>query len=337
VTGAGGVPDGAAAVVLNVTAVEARGNGYLTVFPCGQNPPNASNLNFVIGQTVPNAVEVPVGVGGQVCFTSLVAVDIVADVSGWYGGNQGARYQPLTPARVLDTRVGIGAPANRVGAEGTVALDVTGAGGVPAGGVSAVALNVTVTEPDGAGFLTVFPCGPRPLASNLNFVAGQNVPNHVIVPVAADGTVCFSGNVSTHVLADVAGWYGAAGATAGTPFAPLAPSRILDTRDGTGIGTPARLSAGGILELTVVGRNGIPGQGVRAVTLNVTATAPAAPGFVTVFPCGEAPPNASNLNYTAGSNVPNLVTAAVGADGKVCFTSYAATDLIADVAGYFPG
>jgi len=200
-----------------------------------------------------------------------------------------------------------------------------------------VALNVTVTEPGGPGFLTVFPCGPRPLASNLNFVAGQNVPNHVIVPVAADGTVCFSGNVSTHVLADVAGWYGAPGATEGTPFVPLAPSRILDTRDGTGIGTPARLSPGATLELTVVGRNGLPGQGVRAVTLNVTATAPAAPGFVTVFPCGEAPPNASNLNYTAGSNVPNLVTAAVGAGGKVCFTSYAATDLIADVAGYFPG
>ena len=58
------------------------------------------------------------------------------------------QFEPLTPARVLDTRSAVGRPGTaKVPAGGTVALDVTGVGGVPASGVSAVILNVTVTGP----------------------------------------------------------------------------------------------------------------------------------------------------------------------------------------------
>ncbi len=66
VAGDFGVPSSAVtAVVLNVTAVGAKGRGYLTVYPAGQTRPTASNLNFVPGQAVPNLVEVGVGTGGQ--------------------------------------------------------------------------------------------------------------------------------------------------------------------------------------------------------------------------------------------------------------------------------
>ena len=104
-----------------------------------------------------------------------------------------------------------------------------GKGGLPATGVAAVSLNVTVTESEnpavGGGFVTVFPCGVRPDASNLNFVAGQTVPNAVIAPVSATGTVCFYVYGVAHLLADVSGYF-----PTGSDFTTLTPARVLDTR-----------------------------------------------------------------------------------------------------------
>ena len=80
-------------------------------------------------------------------------------------------------------------------------------GVVPASGVGAISMNVTVTEPDGPGFVTVYPCGTQPNASSLNYVAGQTIPNAVIAPVSAQGEVCFYSQSPTHILADVNGWF----------------------------------------------------------------------------------------------------------------------------------
>ena len=123
----------------------------------------------------------------------------------------GGRYHPLSPSRVLDTRTGVGAPVAKVGEGATLGLQVTGRGGVPASGVAAVVLNVTVTEPSATSYLTAWPAGlARPLASNLDYVAGQNVPNLVVVKVGDGGRVDLYNNLgSTHVVADVAGWYAA--------------------------------------------------------------------------------------------------------------------------------
>jgi hypothetical protein len=91
-----------------------------------------------------------------------------------------------------------------------VSLPVLGRGGVPTTGVSAVVLNVTVTNTDAPGYITVYPDGVSPpLASNLNFVAGQTVPNLVVAPVGADGNVDFyNGSTSTvQLVADVSGYF----------------------------------------------------------------------------------------------------------------------------------
>ena len=119
------------------------------------------------------------------------------------------RYHPLEPSRILDTRSGNGAPATKVGQGATLDLQVTGRGGVPAAGVSAVVMNVTVTEPSAGSFLTAWPTGSgRPDASNLNYVAGQTVPNLVVAKVGTGGKVSlFNLAGSTHVIADVVGWY----------------------------------------------------------------------------------------------------------------------------------
>ena len=115
----------------------------------------------------------------------------------------------LGPVRLLDTRTALGA-AGPVAAGGSVALPVTGHGGVPASGVSAVVLTVTVTQPGRAGYLTAYPDGgARPTVSNLNFTAGQTVPNLVIVPVGADGKIrLYNGSPGTvQLIADIAGYY----------------------------------------------------------------------------------------------------------------------------------
>jgi hypothetical protein len=120
---------------------------------------------------------------------------------------------------------------------------------------------------------------------------------------------------------------------ANSDFKPIDnPTRILDTRNGTG-GT--RVAGGGTLQLGVGGAAGVPADALAAA-MNVTVTNPAAAGYVTVWPCGQQQPLASNLNYVAGQNVPNLTISRLGAGGKVCFFSLVATDLVADVSGYFP-
>jgi hypothetical protein len=128
-----------------------------------------------------------------------------------------AYYHPLTPARILDTRIGTGGFSGRLGFGCHINVQVAGVGGVPASGVTAVVLNVTATQPSRGSFLTVYPSDAGlAVASNLNFVPGQTVPNLVTVKVGADGKVKLYNAVGqTHVVFDVVGWYG--GATGGSP------------------------------------------------------------------------------------------------------------------------
>ncbi len=343
VGGRGGVPVGASAVVVNVTAVNALSRGFVTVFPCGARQPLASNLNFAAGEVVANAVVSKVGVGGKVCVFTSASTHLVADVNGYFPA--GSSFESLVPARVLETREGGGAATvdgvfaggGRVAAGSTVELVVGGRGGVPVG-ASAVVVNVTAVNALSRGFVTVFPCGARqPLASNLNFAAGEVVANAVVSKVGVGGKVCVFTSASTHLVADVNGYF-----PAGSSFESLVPARVLETREGGGAATVdgvfaggGRVAAGSTVELVVGGRGGVP-VGASAVVVNVTAVNALSRGFVTVFPCGARQPLASNLNFAAGEVVANAVVSKVGVGGKVCVFTSASTHLVADVNGYFP-
>ena len=246
----------------------------------------------------------------------------------------GDRYHPLTPARILDTRTGLGAPAARLGPASTLALKVTGVGGIPASGVSAVVLHVAVTQPTAPSYLTAWPAGTGlPLAANLNYAAGETVANLVTVKVGADGKVnLYNAAGSADVIADVAGWYG--GATAGARYHPLTPARILDTR--SALGAPAKLGSGASLSLQVTGRGGVPATGVSAVVLNLAVTGTTTHGWIAAWPTGETRPFVSSLNYAPGQTVSNLAIVKVGAGGKVdIYNELGSTEVIADVAGWF--
>jgi uncharacterized protein YkwD len=240
----------------------------------------------------------------------------------------GARYHPLTPTRILDTRTA-GTP---LGSAALMDLQVAGAGGVPASGASAVVLNVAVTGPTATSFLTVFPAGEAlPLASNLNFDAGQTVPNLVTAKLGVGGRLSlYNAFGSTHLIADVAGWYDTGTVPSGARFHPLTPSRILDTRATGPIGPATALA------LLVAGKGGVPAVGASAVVMNVAVTGPTATGYLSVFPTGEAVPLASNLNFVAGETVPNLVTAKLGIGGGVqLYNAMGSSNVIVDVAGWY--
>jgi hypothetical protein len=216
-------------------------------------------------------------------------------------------------------------------------IKVAGTNGVPATGVGAVSMNVTVTSPDGEGFITVYPCDSKPDASNLNYTLDQTVPNAVIAPVSSTGEVCFYTNAQTHLLADINGYF-----PTGQGFTAAGPARVFDTRSGSaqGLRTVNKVKIGGDQEVRVKMTDlaGLtPSTGVGAVSLNITATGTAADdfgGYVTVYPCGNRP-NASSLNFVSGQTVPNAVIAPVSASGEVCFYARGTTDLIVDINGYF--
>lgn len=259
----------------------------------------------------------------------------------------GSTYFPLPPARLLDTRTGTGAPIGRLGPGGTLDLTVVGTKGVPASGVTAVVLNVTVTEATAdASYLTVFPAGTtRPMASNLNFRAGRTSTNLVTVAVPGSGdqagkVTIYNNLGSVHVVADVSGWYSANRGAVGGTYNALAPGRILDTRIGTG-GITGPAQGGQTIDVTVTGVAGVPPTGVSAVVLNVTAAfdffEPRGPeSFLTVYPSGTDRPLASNLNYSGPPSIPNLVIARVGTNGNVSiYNNLGQVQLVADVQGWF--
>ncbi|GAC1513731.1 MAG: hypothetical protein NVS1B16_06190 [Pseudarthrobacter sp.] len=179
-------------------------------------------------------------------------------------------------------------------------------GDIPAT-VSAVVFNLTVANPQSNGFITAYASGTvRPDAANLNFNAGQIVPNLVTVPVGADGKVnlhnCSAG--TSELIADVAGYYLPGAPTATGAFQAVTHSRLLDTR------TTPLVSPESTVSFQVAGADDFP-----------------APVSAAAF----------NLTVTERQTVPNLAVVPVGPDGKVSIfnRSSGTSQLIADVAGYF--
>ncbi|HEY4333475.1 MAG TPA: DUF1501 domain-containing protein [Ilumatobacteraceae bacterium] len=331
VAGYGGVPVNAVAAVLNVTAVGATMGSYLTVWPTGSDRPGTSSLNVAGPDAVPNLVIIKLGDSGQVdIYNNAGTVDCLVDVVGYFQTDDATRFTSLAPARVLDTRLGTGAPAAPIGQASSIDLQIAGQGGVD-NKADSVVMNVTVTGPTSPGFVTVWPTGATmPTASNLNFVPKQTVPNLVISKLGKGKVSIYNSGGASHVVADVLGYFKSG---VGDRLTAIAPARLLDTRTDGGVAKP--VDKNGII-LRVLGRGGVPTDGVSAVVLNVTATLATAAGFVTAYPSGSDLPLASNLNVVAGDTRANLVLAKVGPDGGVAlYNSNGTVHLIADVVGYF--
>jgi hypothetical protein len=215
VTGRGGVPaSDVSAVVMNVTATNPTAASFLTAYPAGATKPSASNLNFVAGQTVSNRVVAKIGTGGKVkLYNNSGATHVVIDVSGWFTDSSAAgdpgSFVPLVPQRVLDTRTGLGGYSTKVGAGRSIDVQMTGVGGVPDSGVSAVVFNLTTANGTRSTYLTAYPTGTsKPPSADLNPPAGHITSNLVMVKVGDGGEVTvYNNSGETDVIADVVGYY----------------------------------------------------------------------------------------------------------------------------------
>lgn len=344
VAGQAGVPDGAVAVVINLTVAAPEAPGFVTAFPRGGTIPNASTLNVTgPGQVRPNLATVPLDGDGYMSAFALMTTHLLGDVAGYYVETTeavaGGRLVPLPPTRLFDTRPNASnGPKGFVPADGSISVQVAGQAGVPNSGVSAVVLNVTATQSAGPNFITVWPTGqPLPKASSLNLGTGETTANLVIVPVGDGGQIDFYSLAGAHLLADVTGYLTddtAAVETMGL-FVPLTPARVFDTRESQPANGPKGfVGAGQTITTQTTGVVGIPID-AAAVVLNVTATA-AATGFITAWPTGDALPNASTLNPQGPNDTrPNAAILPVGAGGQIDYFALNGAHLLADTTGYF--
>ncbi len=253
-------------------------------------------------------------------------------------GATGARFHPVPPTRIFDTRDGTGGPKTRLDAGAP--RDLTAAPltdpAIP-DTASALVLNVTAVYASANSVVTLWPAGfEQPTVSNLNVAAGQIIPNLVTVKIGSGGKIRIATQQGTiDIVADVVGWYDD-GTGPGAAYVGVSPKRLLDSRTGATPGWPGTpLPAGP--GRTLIARGATTGVPATATTIiaNVTVTESTANSFVSVRPTG-APPGASNLNFAAGETIANLVTVGIGTDGTITLTTaQGATHIVVDLVGYY--
>lgn len=235
--------------------------------------------------------------------------------------HKGTYHALFRPTRILDTRDGTGVPEQPLGPDSSLHLQVAGKAGVPATDVSAVVMNVTVTGPTAASYVTVFPTGvTRPTASNINFPQGWTGANGVTVKLGTDGEVdIYNRAGSTQVIADVVGYYDGVDLPVGYiggSYLPLAHAyRMLDTRAHSIGAIPAHGKITTYVDLGAVKND------VSALAVNVTAVNATKTGYLTVWNGRNTVPTASTLNFTAAATVSNLAT--VTSDSCTLITNFA--------------
>jgi hypothetical protein len=317
VGGVAGVPAGnaASAVVLNLTGVLPTSSTYLTAYPSGTTRPGVSSINRPPKAIRSNLVTVPVGADGKVrIYNNSGSVNVVVDVMGFYARTDiqgtygvGNMYYPdPSPERIFDSRA-VGSTGTLAAGDGvTLSLDY-GAADNP--NVRAFAVNITAITPNASGFITAWDgSGATPTASSVNFVKGQVVPNMAVVPTMLDDTgapsiavVNASPSASTNVAVDIVGVY-LAGQSQGLRYTPLTPTRIVDTRTGTG-GLKGVIGPKGVHRFQAPGSVAV--DATYALVANATAIAPTAGTYVTLYAGGDPRPGVSNLNAATGEIAAN--------------------------------
>ncbi len=335
-----GIPSTAQAYSLNITAVPSGYLGYLTIWPSGQPQPNASTLNSWQGIVVANAVIVPAGANGAVSVYVSNDSDVILDINGYFDTSNGPAsfsFYPATPCRVVDTR---GAAGQFGGPEldGTNSRDFP----IPLSSCSITAaargysLNFTVVPSGYLGFLTTWPTGePRPNASTLNSWAGKVVANAAIVPGGTNESVSAYGSNATQLIMDINGYFGQPGSAGALTFYPVAPCRVVDTRNPTGaFGAPEMEGpTTRVFPIPASGCN-IPST-AAAYSLNVTVVPDGLLSYLTIWPDGSAQPNVSTLNSFDGSVVANAAIVPAGTNGAISIYVTNPTHVILDINGYF--
>jgi hypothetical protein len=323
VAGRCGVPATARAVAISMVATGTTAAGFVTVYPHGSPRPEASNLNFVTGNTVANSAVVKLGDSGSIDVYVSAQADIIVDVTAAFVDAPGAvsagRFVGIDPQRVVDTR--------RSGERSVGEIRVPLPANIPADATALVA-NITAVGAASSGFLSAYPAGGGGSSTSIVNTDEHNDTraNVVFISVSAEGFVVFR-SMETDVLVDVTGWFTGPSAPASTDglFVPQAPARAWDSRN-----TADPIHRGGTVDRQVLG---VP---AAAVVANVTVVDPTGWGFVSVYAAGTPVPDVSSLNYRWRQPVAALTVSRVSERG-MAISSYAGVHVLVDVAGWFTG
>ena len=342
ITGRDGIPDAATAVTGNLTVAGPSSTWAVYLGPYPLASPASSTINFDKGITTANGVTVALSDTGSLSATYLSlagqTTDLVFDLTGYFTPDTtGATFHVLDPARLVDSRKGVGV-SGKLSAKVPKPFAVWGQGGVPIDAI-AVTGNVTVTNATGGWALYLGPglAPVDPPASTINFAKGQCLANNLTVPLSDTGsltaTYLASAGATTDLVFDVTGYY--TKDLTGARYVPMTPLRLLDSRAQNGLSGKFTASSPRVLQVT--GR-GVPAEAV-AITGNLIVVNETGPWAVFVGPKPIAKPASSSINFVKGDVRANGVTVALGTGGTLSFTYMASsgrkTDLVLDVTGYF--
>jgi hypothetical protein len=262
----------------------------------------------------------------------LATVPAVAATASSGGG-----FVAVAPSqKLVDTSSGVGISAT-LGAASTTAFQVLGQAGVPASGVGAVSVDLEATGSSAGSYLTLWADGTtRPSISTMNLTTGVTADSAAIVAVGSDGKVEVynaAGTVNLRVV--VNGYYTAAtGAAAPGGYVPIAPTRLVDTRNGTGVAL-AQIPAGGSVDVQVDGVAGITGE--SAVFANLTVPAASSGGSLYAYASGASSGGQPILSFSTTTRSAGAIVA-VGSNGKITLRNGSTTtaiDVLVDVPGFF--
>ncbi len=347
IAGTNGIPSDAVAITANVTVTGQTKGGFVSLTPAPTATPTSSTINFPLGDNRANNTTSALGPDGSLSFVYRAAAgartDLLLDVTGYFVQGSGDSYNPISPVRILDSRVGLG--ATKFHSNVPQKFQVGGVNGIPADAV-AITANLTVTNQTRAGYAALTPTPTAsPSTSTINFPLGDNRANGLTIPLAGDGSIAAvykASSASADLLLDVTGYYSS---TTGLSFYPIDPGRRVDTRLSLGAeglnnglsgaqGTTPR-------NATICGHFGV-GLGAQAITGNLTITGQKSAGFVSITDTAQAKPATSTVNFPLGDIRANGVTSPLGSGGDCDLwfvlrpaKSTATTQLILDVTGYF--
>lgn len=309
-------PASASGVWLNLAAVNADLQGFVSAFPAGPTP-STSSLNFEPATVRSNAALVPFGADTDVTFEASSEVDLIADQFGVFS-DEGLGLLQAGPIRVEDSR-SIEGP---VAAETMHVVDVR----APDGSEGVVA-TVTVIASEN-GFLRAFACDdPLPEGTSLNY-AGLGPVAGTVVSAVSGRELCLWATTDMEVIVDVHGYLVPEGELS---YQAIRPARLLDTRSEDSR-YEGRLGDGQIIELPIQSLTGAPAD-IRSAVLNVTVIGFDDPGHLILYPCGFDPPLSSSINFGPGRNVISTVGFSAVGEGSVCLYAKSRSHVIVDLQG----
>ena len=329
------IPANAQAYSMNVAVVPQGQLGFLTVWPTGQAQPYVATLNSD-GRIKSNAAIIPAGTGGAISAFATNTTDLVLDINGYFlpsnNAPAGMQFYPITPCRLVDTRLANGALGGPfIGGQTTRTFPLTsGACGIP-GVVQAYSVNFAAVPRVGTlGYLTAWPTGQaQPYVANLNAPTGTVTANAGIVPAGTNGSINVFATNDTDLVIDVNGYFAPPGAPGGLSLYNVTPCRVLDTR--LPAGSPP--FSGTINVNAAASGCGAPAS-AQALVFNATVVPSGGLGFLTLWPQGTAQPYVATLNASDGAITGNM---AIVPDTNGSISAYAtnATHLVLDLFGYF--